>query len=102
MKVDMIKIRGIEVYLLASHTVFDVSMFCFCLADSHADMQIFLYLLISCHIVNSCYTLIWDLKMDWGLFDRNAGENMLLREEIVYPQKVNQHHSFQTLYCSAG
>lgn len=26
--------------------------------------------------------------MDWGLFDRNAGENTLLREEIVYPQKV--------------
>lgn len=26
--------------------------------------------------------------MDWGLFDRNAGENTFLREEIVYPQKV--------------
>ncbi len=29
--------------------------------------------------------------MDWGLFDRNAGENTLLREEIVYPQKVRIH-----------
>ena len=26
--------------------------------------------------------------MDWGLLDRNAGENRLLREEIVYPRKV--------------
>lgn len=26
--------------------------------------------------------------MDWGLFDRNAGENTFLREEIVYPHKV--------------
>ena len=26
--------------------------------------------------------------MDWGLFDKNAGENTFLREEIVYPQKV--------------
>ncbi|XP_062849883.1 xenotropic and polytropic retrovirus receptor 1 homolog [Trichomycterus rosablanca] len=57
-------------------------------ADSHPDREIFLYLLIACSIINSCYTLIWDLKMDWGLFDRNAGENALLREEIVYPQKA--------------
>lgn len=28
--------------------------------------------------------------MDWGLFDRNAAENALLREEIVYPQKVSE------------
>ena len=26
--------------------------------------------------------------MDWGLIDKNAGENTLLREEIVYPHKV--------------
>lgn len=26
--------------------------------------------------------------MDWGLFDRGAGENIFLREEIVYPHKV--------------
>ncbi|CAF96668.1 unnamed protein product, partial [Tetraodon nigroviridis] len=57
--------------------------------ESHADAQIFFYLYISCLIVSSCYTLIWDLKMDWGLFDRNAGENTFLREEIVYPHKVS-------------
>ncbi|TKS80396.1 Xenotropic and polytropic retrovirus receptor 1 -like protein [Collichthys lucidus] len=56
--------------------------------ESHADAQIFFYLYISCLIVSSCYTLVWDLKMDWGLFDRNAGENTFLREEIVYPQKA--------------
>uniref|UniRef100_A0A3Q2GN27 Xenotropic and polytropic retrovirus receptor 1b n=1 Tax=Cyprinodon variegatus TaxID=28743 RepID=A0A3Q2GN27_CYPVA len=50
--------------------------------------SIFLYLLIAFATVSSCYTLIWDLKMDWGLFDRNAGENTFLREEIVYPQKA--------------
>uniref|UniRef100_A0A6Q2YMU4 Xenotropic and polytropic retrovirus receptor 1a n=1 Tax=Esox lucius TaxID=8010 RepID=A0A6Q2YMU4_ESOLU len=54
----------------------------------HPDTQIFLYILIGCCVVSSCYTLIWDLKMDWGLFDRNAGDNTLLREEIVYPQKA--------------
>ncbi|CAL8347123.1 unnamed protein product [Merluccius merluccius] len=53
-----------------------------------AEAQVFLYLLISCSVVSSCYTLIWDLKMDWGLFDRSAGENTFLREEIVYPQKA--------------
>ncbi|XP_076018241.1 xenotropic and polytropic retrovirus receptor 1 homolog isoform X2 [Genypterus blacodes] len=57
-------------------------------AENHTDAMIFLYLHIGCLVVSSCYTLIWDLKMDWGLFDRNAGENTFLREEIVYPHKA--------------
>uniref|UniRef100_A0A8C4DB98 Xenotropic and polytropic retrovirus receptor 1 n=1 Tax=Dicentrarchus labrax TaxID=13489 RepID=A0A8C4DB98_DICLA len=57
-------------------------------AEDHADTQIFFYLYIGCLVVSSCYTLVWDLKMDWGLFDRNAGENTFLREEIVYPHKA--------------
>lgn len=36
------------------------------------------------HFVASMYAYVWDIKMDWGLFDKNAGENTLLREEIVY------------------
>ncbi|XP_055841829.1 xenotropic and polytropic retrovirus receptor 1 [Episyrphus balteatus] len=35
-------------------------------------------------IVSSLYAYTWDIKMDWGLFDKNAGENKFLREEIVY------------------
>lgn len=35
-------------------------------------------------IVSSLYSYTWDIKMDWGLFDKNAGENKFLREEIVY------------------
>uniref|UniRef100_A0A8D3CG33 Xenotropic and polytropic retrovirus receptor 1 n=1 Tax=Scophthalmus maximus TaxID=52904 RepID=A0A8D3CG33_SCOMX len=57
-------------------------------AETHADTQIFFYLYIGFLVVSSCYTLVWDLKMDWGLFDRNAGENTFLREEIVYPLKA--------------
>ncbi|XP_038550933.1 xenotropic and polytropic retrovirus receptor 1 homolog isoform X1 [Micropterus salmoides] len=48
----------------------------------------FFYLLIVFSIISSLYTLIWDLRMDWGLFDRGAGENTFLREEIVYPHKA--------------
>uniref|UniRef100_A0A2K5PWH9 Solute carrier family 53 member 1 n=3 Tax=Cebidae TaxID=9498 RepID=A0A2K5PWH9_CEBIM len=54
----------------------------------HSDTMVFFYLWIIFYIISSCYTLIWDLKMDWGLFDKNAGENTFLREEIVYPQKA--------------
>ncbi|PNJ53632.1 XPR1 isoform 2 [Pongo abelii] len=54
----------------------------------HSDTMVFFYLWIVFYIISSCYTLIWDLKMDWGLFDKNAGENTFLREEIVYPQKA--------------
>ncbi|XP_069050441.1 xenotropic and polytropic retrovirus receptor 1a isoform X2 [Lepisosteus oculatus] len=53
-----------------------------------SDSQVFFYLMIVFSVISSLYTLIWDLKMDWGLFDKNAGENTFLREEIVYPQKA--------------
>ncbi|CAG2191037.1 PHO1 [Mytilus edulis] len=47
----------------------------------------FFYLWIIAAVLSSCYTLTWDLKMDWGILDRNAGENKFLREEIVYASK---------------
>ncbi|XP_048108483.1 xenotropic and polytropic retrovirus receptor 1a isoform X2 [Alosa alosa] len=56
--------------------------------QTHDDADVFFYLLIVFSTVSSLYTLIWDLKMDWGLFDRHAGENTFLREEIVYPHKA--------------
>uniref|UniRef100_A0A8C1V2U7 Xenotropic and polytropic retrovirus receptor 1a n=1 Tax=Cyprinus carpio TaxID=7962 RepID=A0A8C1V2U7_CYPCA len=56
--------------------------------QKHTDAEVFFYMLILSSVVSSLYTLIWDLKMDWGLFDRNAGENTFLREEIVYPHKA--------------
>ncbi|XP_037554246.1 xenotropic and polytropic retrovirus receptor 1a [Nematolebias whitei] len=56
--------------------------------QSHLDADTFFYLLIVFSIISSLYTLIWDLRMDWGLFDRGAGENTFLREEIVYPHKA--------------
>ena len=43
-------------------------------------------------IVGTCYTLTWDLKMDWGLFSKDAGENRFLREQIVYDYKVLNTH----------
>lgn len=57
--------------------------------QGHTDADMFFYLLIVFSTISSLYTLIWDLRMDWGLFDRGAGENTFLREEIVYPHKVN-------------
>lgn len=39
-------------------------------------------------IVSTCYTFTWDIKMDWGLLDKNAGENTFLREETVYRSKA--------------
>uniref|UniRef100_A0A3Q3LB60 Xenotropic and polytropic retrovirus receptor 1a n=1 Tax=Mastacembelus armatus TaxID=205130 RepID=A0A3Q3LB60_9TELE len=56
--------------------------------QQHTDANMFFYLLIVFSTISSLYTLIWDLRMDWGLFDRGAGENTFLREEIVYPHKA--------------
>ena len=47
----------------------------------------FLYLWIVANLISSTYKVIWDLKMDWGLFDRNTGENKYLREQILYSIK---------------
>lgn len=52
---------------------------------------------IASAIFSSCYAYTWDIKMDWGLLDSNAGENTLLREEIVYSSTVRQFFSFSKL-----
>ena len=48
----------------------------------------FLYFWILASLISSCYSFYWDVKMDWGLFDPNCGENKYLREEIVYRHKA--------------
>jgi len=49
----------------------------------------FLYIWVVSAFASTCYTFIWDVRMDWGLFDKNAGDNRYLREEIVYSRKVS-------------
>lgn len=49
----------------------------------------YFYLWIIASIMSSCFTYTWDVKLDWGLFDSNAGENKFLREEIVYSSPVS-------------
>ncbi|KAK9499260.1 hypothetical protein O3M35_002329 [Rhynocoris fuscipes] len=48
----------------------------------------YLYLWLIANFVSFCYTYSWDIKMDWGLLDSNAGENRFLREEMVYSSKA--------------
>lgn len=47
----------------------------------------FFYLWIIIKLGATIYKLWWDYKMDWGFFDKNAGENRFLRETIVYSSK---------------
>jgi len=56
--------------------------------DSYEQHNPFFYLWIISSIISSLYAYWWDMKMDWGLFDSNAGENRFLREEIVYTSPV--------------
>lgn len=55
----------------------------------------FFYTWIVFSFISSIYAYIWDMKMDWGLFDSNAGDNTLLREEIVYSHVVRYTFNFQ-------
>jgi xenotropic and polytropic retrovirus receptor 1 len=47
----------------------------------------FLYLWIFIRVSSSSYRIWWDLKMDWGFFDKNAGDNKYLREVCIYSSK---------------
>ncbi|KPU73535.1 uncharacterized protein Dana_GF15471, isoform B [Drosophila ananassae] len=44
------------------------------------------YLIMS--LINSTYSLSWDLLMDFGLFRIWKGENIFLRESLVYPKSL--------------
>ncbi|KAK3921286.1 Xenotropic and polytropic retrovirus receptor 1 [Frankliniella fusca] len=50
----------------------------------HQYLNPYFYLWILSSIGSSMFAYIWDIKLDWGLFDKNAGNNKFLREEIVY------------------
>lgn len=47
----------------------------------------FVYMWIITAFINSTYKIIWDIKMDWGLFHKNAGENRFLRDHLIYSSK---------------
>ena len=40
--------------------------------------------------------------MDWGLLDKNAGENLLLREQIVYDYKVGDSNMYLEQHSHVG
>jgi hypothetical protein len=67
-----------------------LKVFFFSISDEPVEGQYaaFFYLWVLSAFASTCYTFTWDVKMDWGLFDKNAGENRFLREEIVYSRKV--------------
>ena len=44
----------------------------------------FFSVMVIARFCSSVCTTTWDLVMDWGLFDRHAKENFLLRDELVY------------------
>jgi hypothetical protein len=53
----------------------------------------FIYLWIVTALISSTYKVTWDLKNDWGLFDKNAGKNKFLRDELVYSSKAFYYYA---------
>ena len=54
---------------------------------SFQTLSVFFYFWMIARLINASYTYTWDIKMDWGLMAKNAGENTFLREEFVYSSK---------------
>jgi len=73
------------------HGSLHLNIFCIFLAKSDSpESDKFFMLWIWAAIVSTCYTLTWDIKMDWGLLDTSAPkDNRFLREQTVYRYKVN-------------
>ena len=69
------------------------SILCFIILEHHGEVvtqnNAFFYMWVISAVIATIYTIIWDLKMDWGLFDKEQGDNRFLREEIVYASKVS-------------
>jgi hypothetical protein len=53
----------------------------------------FIYTWAITAFISSTYKVIWDLKMDWGLFHKNAGENKFLRDQLVYSSKIYYYYA---------
>ena len=62
--------------------------FCVLFVDSSETRGALFYVWVCSLLISTLYTLMWDLKMDWGLLSKDAGENKFLREQIVYEYKV--------------
>lgn len=74
----------------------DFNIFCFNFLANYENTfdNPYTILWILCSLISSCYAYTWDIKMDWGLFDKNANENTFLREEIVYSSTVSTYYKF--------
>jgi hypothetical protein len=53
----------------------------------------FIYTWAITAFISSTYKVTWDLKMDWGLFHKNAGENKYLRDQLVYSSKIYYYYA---------
>ena len=48
------------------------------------EIQAFFFVWCCSKTVSTFYTIFWDLKMDFGFFSKEDGDNKYLREELVY------------------
>ena len=69
--------------------------------DKDADVQstvyyVFFVIWILSALISSCYTFAWDIKMDWGFFEKGR----IIREETIYYYKVSLSLSLSLSYPS--
>lgn len=52
----------------------------------HGDNGFF-YVWVLAYVVSFVYTYVWDIKMDWGLLDKTATNDKILRDDLIYSRK---------------
>lgn len=69
------------------HNFYSFLLLLLLVKDAHIQSG-YHYFFLACWIlsalIGSCYTYAWDIKMDWGLFERGY----ITRRERIYPYKV--------------
>nr|XP_014087453.1 xenotropic and polytropic retrovirus receptor 1-like [Bactrocera oleae] len=59
----------------------------------------FVWFFIISNVVQTVYTLVWDMIMDFGVFKKFSGENIFLRDQILYPAGFYYFAIIENCFC---
>ncbi|XP_036344767.1 xenotropic and polytropic retrovirus receptor 1 homolog [Rhagoletis pomonella] len=83
---------------------FFVSLFGFLMATTRYSYEYyfdnpFVWFFIVANIVQTVYCLTWDMIMDFGVFKKFSGENIFLRDQLLYPASFYYFAIIENFFC---
>ncbi|XP_067635198.1 solute carrier family 53 member 1-like [Eurosta solidaginis] len=83
---------------------FLVSLFGFLMASTRYSYEYFFdnpfaWFFIISNVIQSVYCITWDMIMDFGVFQKFSGENIFLRDELLYPASFYYFAIIENFFC---